>query len=334
MTLSLSIVEIIVLQLVAIVLGIAIHFFLTNRRSLKSSGEETSKLLKTLEEWKLKFFNEMDQKEKELSGLKQQLAESEEDRNINTIEAEEMRHQNKLLKTELDRFKTTPQGEKLDYLEQLKQAQDNLKEQHNIINHLFEQIDDIKESEEKQKDLIINNKELFEQVSELKSLLYQKEKELDITLKKEHMSKEMTSMLDSAYSEFNMLQEKLHKLESDTGTAHILNMELADLKEAHYKMENEYEEQRLKLNILTAEKQQLLNELTESEDKLKELNYQHQQLQKKVLYIEELNKDFQMIADVNKKLEIQIKQIGELESMLNVVSEERDKLTHKQMNSE
>ena len=41
-----------------------------------------------------------------------------------------------------------------------------------------------------------------------------------------------------------------------------------------------------------------------------------------------------MIADANKKLEVQIRQIGELESMLNVVSEERDNLSRKQMNSE
>lgn len=35
------------------------------------------------------------------------------------------------------------------------------------------------------------------------------------------------------------------------------------------------------------------------------------------------------VSDANKRLESQIKRIGELESMLNVVAEERDKLMRK-----
>ena len=38
----------------------------------------------------------------------------------------------------------------------------------------------------------------------------------------------------------------------------------------------------------------------------------------------------QAVADANKKLEGQLKRIGELESMLNVVAEERDELARKQ----
>ena len=57
-----------------------------------------------------------------------------------------------------------------------------------------------------------------------------------------------------------------------------------------------------------------------------------QQLQKKVAYLEELNNDMQEVADAHKKLEGQLKRVGELESMLNVVAEERDELVKKQMN--
>ena len=333
-SLNLSIIEIIVLQIGAIILGVAIHFFLTSRKALKSSGEEAGKHLKSLEEWKLKFFNEMEQKDKELFEVKQLLSESEEEKNINTIEAEEQRLINRKLKAELDKLKDSPFVEKQDYLEELNQAQNNLKEQQNIINQLFEQIENVKKSEEKKNELLKNNNELFEQVSELKSLLFQKEKELEAVQKKENMSKEMTSMLDNAYSEFNNLQEKIQKLESDAGTVRILNMELADLKEAHIKMDNDYEEQKVKLNNLTTENQHLHTQLTDTEEKLKESAHQNRQLQKKVLYLEELNKDFHMIAEANKKLEVQIKQIGELESMLNVVSEERDNISRKQMNTE
>jgi hypothetical protein len=36
-----------------------------------------------------------------------------------------------------------------------------------------------------------------------------------------------------------------------------------------------------------------------------------------------LNADLQLVADANKKLEGQLKQIGKLESMLNIIGKER-----------
>lgn len=334
-SLSLSFIELSLLLFVAIVLGVTIHFFLSSRRSLKTSGAATEKVRKSLDDWKLKYFSEMELKDRELSGIKQQLAESEEERNINSIEIEEQRRHNKLLKTELERLqKNIPQVERHDYLDQLKQAQQNLKEQHEIINQLFEQIDDVKVAEEKQKGLVKSNEELSEQVSELKTLLYQREKELSVTRQKETMSKEMTSMLDNAYSEFSILQEKIQKLESDAGSANMLNMEHANLKESYYKLQKDFEDQKLKLAGLTTQNQNLATQLAEAEENFKESDFQRHQLQKRVVYLEELNKDFQMIADANKKLEVQIKHIGELESMLNVVSEERDNLARNKMNTE
>ena len=330
--LNFSITEIIILQLGAIVLGIAFHFFLASRGSLKSSGLETEKIRKSLEEWKLKYFNEIEQKDKDLNDLKQQLSEFEEEKNINSIEIEEQQRQIKFLKFEVERLqKTVPQGEKQDYIGQLKQAQQNLRENQDIINHLLGQIDGIKESEEKQNELASTNDELTEKVSELNAQLHHKEKELNTVLKKENMSKEMSSMLDNAYTEFNILQEKIQKLESDSGSARLFSLELADLKEAYHKLQKDFEQQKLKLSGLTTENQNLQTQLTESEEKLRESNLQRLQFQKKVLYLEELNKDFQLIAAANKKLEVQIKHIGELESMLNVVSGERDDLARKQM---
>jgi hypothetical protein len=71
-------------------------------------------------------------------------------------------------------------------------------------------------------------------------------------------------------------------------------------------------------------------ELSKVEDKLSESNQQRQQLQKKVAYLEELNNDLHQMTDANKKLEGQIKRLGELESKLNIVAEERDRLREKQ----
>jgi hypothetical protein len=335
LALNLSVTEIIILQLGAVVLGAAVHFFIASRRSLKSSGVEKEKIQKSMEDWKLKYFNESEVKEKELSELKQQLAELEEDRNINVIEAEEQRKQNKALKTEIERLqKANPQSETRDYIVQLKQAQQNLMEHHEIINQLLGQVDKIKENEEKHKELLMQNEELSGQVSTLKTSVSQKDKELNVIKKKETVTSEMISRLDNAYTEFNILQEKIQKLESDAISAKMLNLELADLKETHYKLQKDFDEQKLKLNSLTVENQNMRTELNETEEKLKEANFQRQQLQKRVVYLEELNSDFQLVAEANKKLEGQIKRIGELESMLNVVMEERDDLARKQVNPE
>ena len=114
----------------------------------------------------------------------------------------------------------------------------------------------------------------------------------------------------------------------------MLNMEYANLKESHDKLQRDFEDQKLKLSSLTTQNQTLVTQLEEVEENFRESDFQRKQLQKRVVYLEELNKDFQIIADANKKLETQIKHIGELESMLNVISEERDNLARNQMNRE
>lgn len=334
-SLSLSIIEIIVLMLGAITLGITIHFFISSRNSMKSSPMETEKISKTLEEWKLRYFNDTEHRDKELTTLKKKLEETEENNEINVIEAEEMRKLNKQLKSQIESLqKLTPAGEKEkpDYVQQLRQAQSGLLAHNEKINQLLGQIDLAKETEDKQLEMMKINEELSGQVDDLRLMLSQKEKEISNTRQKEHLTNEMTSMIDSAYNEFNVLQEKIQKLESQVNASKRINLEYEDLKEGHYRISQDFEEQKRKYHATVSENKQLLEELTETEDKLKEANFQRQQLQKRVAYLEELNNDMQAVADAHKKLEGQLKRIGELESMLNVVAEERDVLARKQFN--
>ena len=140
------------------------------------------------------------------------------------------------------------------------------------------------------------------------------------------MTNEMKSMLDNTYHEFNTLQGKIQKLESQLNSSKLMNMEYEDLKEAHSRMSRDFEEHKIKVNALTIENQQLQTQLADVEDRLREASFQRQQLQKRTVYLEELNSDLQVVSDTNKKLESQLRRVGELESMLNVVSEERDQL--------
>ncbi|TMI77631.1 MAG: hypothetical protein E6H10_18625 [Bacteroidetes bacterium] len=327
MTLNLNIVELCVLFFCAVSLGIVIHFFITSRRNLKGSTVETDRIKKSVDDWKLKYFNEVEVRDKEVSELKSHLSEAEENNHIYEIEMEELRKQERKMQSDLDlAHRPGARENKPNYIEELRTAQRSLLEHNEKINHLLENIEVFKDNEEKQKSIEDENEGLMRQVKELKQLVSQKESEIHNIRQKESVTKEMTSMLDSAYSEFNTLQSKIQKLEGQLSSSKMVSLEYEDLKEAYHKALRENEEFKAKLQALTVDSQQLTLQLNEAEDKFREANFQRQQLQKRVSYLEELNNDLQVVADANKKLEHQLKRIGELESMLNVISEENDLL--------
>lgn len=341
--LTLSVLEIILLLFGAIILGITIHFFIASNKSLKVTAGELQKNTLAQDEWKLRYFNDMELRDKEISSLKQQLLEAEENANIYSTEAEEMHRQNRKLDAEINNMKkllaeepTPPltttvekvktQEERGDYLEQLRQAQSSLMEHNHKINQLLGNIDIIKEKEEMQREVLRVNDELSAQINAMRLQLTEKEIEISNSKQKEHLTNEMKSMLDNTYTEFNTLQGKILKLESQLTSSRMMNMEYEDLKEAHSKLSRDFEEYKLKANTLTIENQQLQAQLLDVEDRLRDANFQRQQLQKRTAYLEELNTDLQVVSDANKKLEAQLRRVGELESMLNVVAEERDHL--------
>jgi chromosome segregation ATPase len=335
--LTLSVLEIILLLFGAIILGITIHFFIASNKSLKVTTGELQKNSLAQDEWKLRYFNDMELRDKEISTLKQQLLEAEENANIYSTEAEEMHRQNRKLDAEIASMKKVmaeepmaekpkPKEEQGDYLEQLRQAQSSLMEHNQKINQLLGNIDVIKEKEEMQREVLRVNDELSAQINAMRVQLTEKEIEISNNRQKEHLTTEMKSMLDNTYHEFNILQNKMLKLESQLTSSRMMNLEYEDLKEAHSKMSRDFEEYKLRANTLTIENQQLQAQLMEVEDKLRDATFQKQQLQKRTAYLEELNSDLQVVSDTNKKLEAQLRRVGELESMLNVVAEERDHL--------
>ena len=336
--LSLSIIEIVVLMLGAIILGVTIHFFIASRRSLKESSPAVLKQFqKEAEDWKLRYFNEIELRDKELDKLRKQLEDAEENGHIHSIEAEENRIRNKKLQAELEELKKNPvvvataAPGKSGILDQLLHAQDNLKAYNDQVSQLLQQIDIARETEQRQQEILRNNEELTIQVEELRYKLSQKETEIHTFRQKQELTAEMRSGLESAYNEFNVLQDKMQKLEGQINASRKLSLEYEELKEVHSKTLRDYEEQRHKYLALSQENQELQGSLQEAEDQLRESVFQRQQLQKKVAYLEELNQDMQAVSEANKKLESQMKRIGELESMLNIMTEEREELVRKQM---
>lgn len=252
---------------------------------------------------------------------------------------EELRGQLKQLQEELAAANTSnqhnhPVAEEQvqhdDYLSRLLEAKQSLQQHNQKISELLGNIDVIREKEELQQEMARTNEALAHQLDQARRQLEDKESEIHNIRQKESLTKEMSSMLDHAYSDFNILQDKIRKLEAQLTSSRLQSLEFDDLKEAHLKLSADVERYRHKSQNLTAENLQLQQELSMVEDKLKEANLQRSQLQKKVAYLEEINTDLQSVSNANRNLEGQLKRIGELESMLNVVSEERDQLMQKQ----
>ena len=65
--LSLSFLEIAVLMIGAITLGVTIHFFIVSRRNFRLSITQPDKNSKVAEEWKLRYFNDVELRDKELT---------------------------------------------------------------------------------------------------------------------------------------------------------------------------------------------------------------------------------------------------------------------------
>lgn len=100
-TLTLSILEIVLLLFGAIILGITIHFFISSRKNLRAATEEMEKTSFARDEWKLRYFNDMEVRDKEMHELKMQLQEAEENSRIYNMELDELKKEHRLLKMEL-----------------------------------------------------------------------------------------------------------------------------------------------------------------------------------------------------------------------------------------
>ena len=333
LNISLSIFEISILFVSAIVVGFVINLFFSSRKSIKKEETETKKSVSSgIDEWKIRYLKEAEIKDKELSDLKSRLHIADENKRIHEIEIEELKSQVRRLNLDIQESKSEKPAvqTRTDYYEQLRQAQQSLLDHNAKISQLLEQVDVIKETEEKSQEILRSNEELSMQIKDLRYMLGEKEDEINQIKQKEHLTKEMTVMLDNAYGEFNLLQSKIQKLESQLSSSKMVNIEYEDLKEGYYKVVRELDEQKNKTNHYLQENQALQIELGKVQDKLSESNQQRQQLQKKVAYLEELNNDLHLMTEANKNLESQIKRLGELESRLNIVAEERDRLKEKQ----
>lgn len=322
-----GVIEIVVFLLGAVVLGFFIHFFISSRRSMSmtSATLEPSVLAETAiadnDEWRIKYYEETETKQQLITKLQQEVEELRENEELMNIEVEELRKEIKRLEeqgpTPVAPTLTEPVVSKPDnYLAQLKSAQESLLEHNQYISRLADQIERLKVAEEEFAETTAANAELKLQVIELQGKLAEKENEIRENQQQQLLAKEMEDRLAKTYDEFNVMREKLQRLEQYLSQPKNREFEYEELQQNYVNLSKDFDDIKEKYHSLLEENQRVSRLIADTEDKLRESNFQRQQLLKKINFLEELNTDLQQISEQNKKLENQLKRMSEIELLL------------------
>ena len=375
---SLGLLEVIIFQIGAVILGFSIHFFFTSRKSMKSvekNEQPSENEITEADEWRLRFYeqkdlqkkweeetrNEIDDKlfqqqvltkrlddsrsalekkeqqesvlQQKMEDLYRRLEEKQEQEEIlnkklgDTSQELQVRNENEILlknkleeaETELAAIRKIPlqaDVQPAEYLAQLATAQMNLLDHNQRITRLLEQIEMLKESERKHLDTMQVNEGLHSQLREFRQALSEKESEIRQIRQQQLLIHELKERLEKAHDEYNVLQDKLQKLETHISKPHNRTFEYEELQQSYFKLTKECDEIKMKQLSMLEENQRLSRLLADTEDKLRESNFQRQQYLRKITFLEELNHDLQELTGHHKKLESQMRRIGEIEMIL------------------
>ena len=298
---QLSIIEIAVLCAGLAILALAIHFFISSRRSLKQALQRSQ-----AEVYARPGFYGKPATEKKAE---------------KPVKPEPVKEVTRSPLLEELQLATRPKSNKEDSVEHLKET---IMQQQKLLNGFLRQVEEIET--EGREEMELENRKLNEEIHDLEARLERKSADMEELRQKAATAERMAARIEEVYSELEQLQAKMQQLEKQAGRANNLALELEDTRQAYEGVHKDLQRKNEKLEELFGENQRLQADLNTVEDKLAEANLQRQQLQKKVAFLQDLNADLQSMSDTNKKLQTELRRIGELESMLNMIAEERDLL--------
>ena len=329
LTIQISVFEIVMFQIGALVLGFVIHYFWNIRHGSQFDQDiDVEKFEKEAHDWRMKYYNVLEQQKESGEHLSKDLLQARENEQLLVDEIEELKELIKELKqrppqqviVESSTSVVATDVSPAEYLAQLKSAQDHLLQHNQNISKLLNQVDLLEKVEQKHQDTLQQNQYLTEQLQLLRRSLTEKESELNNIRQQTVLTQEMKNRLETAYDEFNEIQSKLLKVEQQLTSPQTHSLHNDELEEANHMLSLELNEMRSKQRELVEENSRLSQHVIEMESKLKESNLQRQQLSKRNDFLEELNKDLQQVSDHNKKLESQLSRLSEIEAMLARIS--------------
>ena len=306
---NLTLIEFIVLPLVVIIFAATLFFFIKSRKSL----QETLQATKKTKPAKITKEQAVNIKKTNLAELQQQFARM---RHETSIPKEEK------IETPVKRFSQKEEMAVSD-------LKNTIAQQQKMLDSYLQKVEELEN--EGREELNEKIEELENKIDELSGVVEDKDEEIKDLRQQVTAGERMAARIDEVYREFEQLQTKMAALEKQASRANNLAIELEDTKYSYEQVHKELLRKQEKLEEVMNENQQMRQQMDELEDKLSEANLQRQQLQKKVMFLTDLNNDMQGIADTNKKLQTELRRIGELESMLNMMAEERDFLLRKKM---
>lgn len=164
------------------------------------------------------------------------------------------------------------------------------------------------------------------EIERLQDQLEKKEAELKEVRQQNELTQKLQEHLEEVQAAYDDLQLKVQNMEQQAWQTAELAIKVDSLEQANEQFEKTIQKKEEKFRELNIENNRLRELLNETEDKLSESNLQRQQLMKKVQFLQEINSDIQQMSDANRKLKNELRRVAELESMLNLITEERDAL--------
>jgi hypothetical protein len=320
---SFGLLDLIMFQVGALVLGFAIHFFWTTRKSLPVTTKTPPSdfNINEADEWRLKYYEALDVHEKQQLEMRKEIREILSNEKMSRLEIEE-------LKAEIKELQQPPESsdkeEEGSYINQLTVAQEHLTGHNERVNRLLEQVEMLRQAERRHLETQKINEGLREEIRQLQHTLSTKENEVRQVKKQQGLANELEERLRKVFEEFNLMQDKVVTLESHLAKPHMRGYEYEDLQQAYFRLTKEFDEIKGKQLAMLEENQRLSRLLADNEDKLRESNFIRQQLTKKVAFLDELNSDLQQVATQSKKLETQLRRIAEIEQLLMKVPEQEN----------
>ncbi len=179
---------------------------------------------------------------------------------------------------------------------------DSIIKQRSILENLLNKVQEIEENKIDDEEAKLDREELKEKIELLDWKLKEKEQELLKFRQQEAASKKRETKLEEVYKEFDSLQSKIDELEKQSGRTCTLEMELEKGKDEYEQLKKDVAKKTGRIDELLAENRKKHQQLCETED---------------------------ILANTNRKLHNEMRRTGELESMLHMISEERDHLMYK-----
>jgi chromosome segregation ATPase len=310
---NVTLVALIALPIGAAILGITIHFFLKSRRLMNEA----------LQANKSRSISSIPQSKKTVTGMKDEIAELEKRLAMQRLDVVIQPAPPAVSTPEKSPKKFNTKDENV-----VRNLKDTIAEQQEMLNEYLKQVEDLEN--ENRMELSQQNEELQNEIKRLETIVAKKDNDIDALKQQAGMVQKMSDKIEEVYREFELLQEKMTTLESQAAKANTMAIELEDAKQSYEQLFKDVSRKQEKLEDAMMEAQRLRQELEITEDKLAEANFQRQQMQRKIQFLQDMNTDMLSMSETNKKLQTELRRIGELESMLNMMSEERDFLLRKQ----